>query len=249
MMKIKDLTEIYRCMWCGKTTDTFPKDGKCLNCHQEGLRLVGKYVVNNPHFSQIIKISSAEAIKSMRMGNVWFQSPRYFQEYSGDGQEARADIHDAKYSYIGESGNIDDKNADTYRLLCFYSLNVNKEGDFLEKPSEKLRKFGGYYSIVDLETLLSQVKNYIINPNNKVGYVANWVNYLTEIYSGVYSPFCKFPEFSYQNEFRIVLLSDIFLSLKNEPYKTFPPIKGFNEVFSEPQSLDGLLHAENINAL
>jgi hypothetical protein len=248
-MNIDELTEIYRCMWCGKTTYAFPKDGKCSNCHQEGLRLVGKYVVKNPHLSQIIKISSTEVINSMRAGSLWFQSPRYFQEYIGDGQKARADIHDAKYSFIGESGNIDDKNVDTYRLLCFYSLNVDKDGNFLEKPNENLAEFGDYFSIVDLETLLSQVKSHIVSLNKKVGYVANWVNYLTDKYSGVYSPFCKYPEFEYQKEFRIVLLSDIFLPLKNEPYKTIPPIKGFNKVFSEPQPLDNLLHAENINAL
>lgn len=248
-MTIKDLTQVYRCMWCGNIFDTLPKDGKCLNCHRDGLRLLGRYVVTNPHFSQIIKISSAEVINSMRKGNLWFQSPRYFQEYVGDGQKARADIHDAKYSYIGKSGNIDDTNADTYRLLCFYSLNVDKEGKFLEKPNEKLREFGDYYSIVDLETLLSQIKNHIVGLNKNVGYVANWVNYLTEQYSGVYSPFCKFPEFSYQNEFRIVLLSEIFLPLIKEPYKTLPPIKGFDKVFSEPQSLDGLLNAKNIDDL
>jgi hypothetical protein len=248
-MNIKELTEIYRCMWCGITTDIFPKDRKCPNCHREGLRLVGKYVVNNPHFSQIIKISSADVINSMRDGNLWFQSPRYFQEYVGDGQKARADIHDAKYSFIGENGNIDDQNADTYRILCFYSLNVDKDGNFLEKPNEKLREFGDCYSIVDLETLLLQIKNHIVSLNRNMGYVANWVNHLTGKYSGVYSPFCKFPEFDYQHEFRIVLLSDSFLPLKKEPYKTIPPIQGFDKVFSEPQSLDGFLHAENINAL
>jgi len=248
-MNTNELTESYWCMWCGKTTDTFPKDGKCSNCRQEGLQSIGRYVVNNPHFIQIIKISSAQVINSMRTGNLWFQSPRYFQEYAGAGQKARADIHDARYSFIGKSGNIDDANADTYRILCFYSLNIDKEGNILQKPSEELSEFGDYYSIVDLKTLLSQIQNHIMSLNKIMGYVANWVNYLTEKYSGIYSPFCKFPELSYQNEFRIVLLSNSFLPLKKHPYKTIPPIKGFEKVFSEPQSIDRLLHADNINAL
>ncbi len=246
-MNIKTETNTYRCMWCGKTFDDYPKDGKCVHCNLERILPTGKYVVNNPHFTQIIKISSAEVINSMRRGSFWFQSPRYFQEYSGDGQKARADIHDAKYSFISKDGNTDDENADSYRILCFYSLDIDKKGNYLKTLDPNLKKFGDYYSIIDLATLLLGIKEHLVASNKDISYVANWVSYLTDKYSGVYSPFCKFPEYKYQNEFRIVLLSSSFLSLNNKhPYKTVPAIENLDQVFSEPLPLDNLLHAKNI---
>lgn len=236
-------------MVCGKTYDTLPKDGECPNCLQKRLKFVDNYIVNNPHSAQTIKIHTADIITNMRRGNIWFQSPRTFHEYLGNGKAARADIHDARYSYISKNGYVDDENIDTYRLLCFYSLDVDGEGNFITQPDDQLRDFGESYSIVDRETLLVRIKNYIIDSNRVIHYVAHWINYLGQEYSGAYSPFCKFPEFSYQNEFRIVLLSNEFISLGKEPYKTIPPIENLGRVFSEPQPLENLLHARNINDL
>lgn len=247
-MNHNDLNNIYYCMWCGSTFDFHPKDDKCLNCRQKGLRFV-TYEMSNPYSTQIIKIQSAEVLESMRNGNLWFQSPRCFQEYKGEGQIARADIHDAKYSYIDKSGYIDNKNVDTYRLLCFYSLDVDEEYNFLRKPDNRLREFGEYYSIIDVMTLLAKIKDHIVSLDKKISYVANWVNYLSQNYSGTYSPFCKFPEYSYQNEFRIVLLSDMFLSIRQAPYITSPPLKNLDEIILKPQSIDGLLSANNLNDL
>jgi len=246
-MNSKTLYNVYYCMVCSRTYHALPQDGECLNCHQKRMRFVDKLVVDNPHPVQIIKIHSADIITSIRRGNIWFQSPRTFHDYLGDGKTARADIHDAKYSYISKSGYVDDGNIETYRILCFYSLDIDNDGNFITQPSDGLREFGGSYSIVDLETLLVRVKDYIINSNRPIDYVAHWVNYLGQNYSGVYSPFCKFPEFSYQSEFRVVLLSNEFIPLGKEPYKTIPPIENLDNVFSEPRPLDKLLRARNIN--
>ncbi len=68
--------EVYTCMWCGKTYDNLPSNGECSQCHQKRLKL-GKVVIENQHFSQIIKITSSETLNSMRNGNLWFQSPKY----------------------------------------------------------------------------------------------------------------------------------------------------------------------------
>lgn len=247
-MDIKDSNTVYHCMLCHQTYDYLPQDGECLICHQKKLRFV-KLDIINPHFSQIIKIQSSEIINSMRAGNLWFQSPRCFHEYSGDGQQARADIHDAKYSYIDKNAYVHDENADTYRLLCFYSLNVDTDGNFLEKPDKRLLDFGDCFSIVGIETLLAKVKSYLIDLNKEISYVANFVYYLLENYSGVYTPFCKFFEYSYQNEFRIVLLSDKFISLGKKPYITIPLISNLSNVFSEPIPLTKLFSVKKLKDL
>ena len=241
------LPVFFVCMWCGHLHNTFTKDGKCLNCHQNGLR-EAIYELTNPHKTQIIKIHSVDVLNSMRAGNLWFQSPRYFQEFSGDGQIARADIHDAKYSYIDMDGGVDDKNADTYRILSFYSLFVDDQGNILKKPDIRLQEFGSSYSIIDVTTLITEIKNYIISLNKKISFVANWAYYLLENYTGAYSPFCKFQEYGYQNEFRIVLLSNTFLSLQQkEPYKTNPPIAKLDKIILPPQPIEILLNAKKID--
>jgi hypothetical protein len=236
-------------MWCGHCHIAFPNDGKCLKCHQNGLREAICEPINT-HNAQIIKIHSADVINSMRAGNLWFQSPRYFQEYSGDGQIARADIHDAKYSYIDENGGVDDRNADTYRILSFYSLDVDDQGNILKKPDIRLQEFGSSYSIIDVTTLITEIKNYTISLNKRISFVANWAYYLLENYTGAYSPFCKFQEYAYQNEFRIVLLSNTFLSLQQkEPYITNPPIAKLDKIILPPQPIEKLLNANNINQI
>ena len=243
---IKDLHNVYYCMWCHRTFDMLPADGKCPYCHQDRICLPGRYVVRNQHNVQIIKISSAGVINNMRTGSLWFQSPRIFHEYEGDGKKVRKDIHNSRYSRIDEKGYIVDKNVDTYRLLCFYTLNVDAEGNFLKKPNKRLKEFGNCYSIVDIKTLLAQLESYLITLNKKVDCFHDWVTYLRKNYSGAYSPFCKFPKDSYQDEFRIVLLSDAFLSLGKEPYKTSQSIGNLSAVFSEPQPLDNLLFGKNL---
>jgi hypothetical protein len=248
-MDAKSHIGVYYCMWCGSVYDYLPKDGECLKCHQRQLQYIKKLDNNNMHPRQIIKLQSSEVIESMRNGNYWFQSPRYFQEYSGDGKVARMDMHDAKYFYVDKGRYIDDKNADKYRLLCFYSLNVDDSGNFLKPFDERLSQFGECFSIVDLETLLIELQKYIKSGNNNMSYVGNDVKYIREDrYSGFYSPLCKFSKFDYQNEFRIVLLSDTFLSLGDfNPYKTIAPTNNLGSVIGEPQPIDILLRAKNIN--
>ena len=116
---IKDLHNVYYCMWCHRTFDMLPADGKCPYCHQDRIRLPGRYVVRNQHNVQIIKISSAGVINNMRTGSLWFQSPRIFHEYEGDGKKVRKDIHDSRYSRIDEKGYIVDKNVDTVSFALF----------------------------------------------------------------------------------------------------------------------------------
>jgi len=248
-MIIKELKQAYYCMWCGSTFDTSPENVECPVCHRTCWRALGRYVLRNQHWVQIIKISSADVIGKMRNGSLWFQSPQSFQKYSGEGQKARADAYDSRFSYINKSRYVEDQNSDTYRLLCFYSLIVNEDGDFLERPDKRLGEFGDRYSIVDITTLLTLIKEHIVEPNKKISSVANWINYLRENYSGVYSPFCKFPKFRYQNEFRIVLWSNLFFSLRAEPYKPRLPAKGLYDVFSEPRPLDELMHARSLEDL
>jgi hypothetical protein len=235
-------------MLCSYKSPIYPINGECPACHRKRLKFI-TYEERNPHKAQIIKIHNADVLNSMRSGNLWFQSPRFFHEYKGNGQKARADIHDARYSYIDKTGYFDDKDADSYRILCFYTLDVDEEGNLLNKPSEDLRNFGNSFSIVDVETLLVSIKNYLVATNKKISYVANWVNYLLKNYSGAYTPFCKFSKFSYQNEFRIVLLSNTFLPLGDNPYKTDPPMNNFGKVILEPQLIDRLYTMKNLNDL
>ncbi len=249
MNKIKELYNVYYCMWCGKPLEALPIDGKCPICHQDRFRFIERYVESDPHNVQLIKISSANVINNMRAGNLWFQSPHCFNEYQGDGEKVRKDIHDSRYSSIDENAYVEDKNVDTYRLLCFYALKVDTDGNFLETPNNELKEFGAFYSIVDIETLLVRLKTYLSSLNEEVNYIANWVNYLGDSYSGAYSPFSKFPKDSYQNEFRIVLISNTFLSYGKDPYKTSQLMADLSEVFSEPQPLDNLLFGKNLNDL
>lgn len=249
-MIMKNELHEYICMWCGKMYDNPPQDGECSRCHQKKLRK-GNIVVANQHSSLLIKISSEKVLKSMRNGSLWFQSPKYFREYSGDGQTVRTDIHEARYSYIDKQhGYVEDSNANAYRILCFYSLDVNANGDFLNAPDKQLSDFGDYYSLVDIKTLLKKIKSHLLSQRKNISYGADFVKYLTDKYSGIYTPFCKFSDFTYQNEFRIVLLSNHFLNLdEKEPYITHPSLKNLSNVLLEHKPLSILLNAKNMKEL
>lgn len=238
----------YYCMFCGSTFTHLPKNNECPKCHTKNLKYAS-IEISNPHFQCIIKISDDLTIEKIREGSLWFKSPKEFHDYAGAGKSVREDQNDSKFCFIEKDNQIEDINIDTYRILCFYSLDIDEKMNFQQKPDIRVKEFGNYYSIVDIKALFEFIKEDIVKKSNRINLFARGVSYLLDNYTGPYTPFCKFQKDGFQNEFRIVLQSEEFRELGEKPYKINSYVKNFHEFFTKPKSIENLFALDNYDNL
>ena len=74
--------QVYRCMLCGTQYKEMPQNKFCKVCGRPLNSRQTKISYNKIENGILIKISDEAALKSMNAGQFWFQSPRYYQEFS-----------------------------------------------------------------------------------------------------------------------------------------------------------------------
>ena len=194
---------MYTCLWCNAEYENIPTNGICPQCHHNQFK-----ELKMTHFIKpgglILKLSSVEVIDSMRKGNIWFNSPKYYQEFKGN--PAICDLHECAFDYIkyvdGEPVGKESSTQNYNRLLCLYLLRMDKEEN-IAIPDERIKSFGDYFSVVDIGKLQKTISAWC-----KVkGYEYNFtgVKYNTTNYEGDYNPTFKDCSYSYQNEFRFII--------------------------------------------
>ena len=252
------------CLWCNSIYEHIPDRGVCPKC---GYNHFGEFDVElNQEESQavIIKFGNLSTLESMRNGNVWFQSPKYYQDYKGN--PAVCDISECAYDYImeipietvskqlpfkiGDTIKLDGKevtvkgfsgarvysysNTQNYNRLLCFYSMKIKNG-MLGIRDSKLKSFGSHFCLVDIKKLVQKVRGYALE-NDLFFWPCN-VKYMTNAYRGVYNPTCKGDAYAYQNEFRFILQGE---ELNNLPEKEPKKIKidGMNEIMKEPQPME-----------
>ena len=230
----------YCCMWCLSILDEMPNEGVCPQCSNKGIKKIHLEVVN-PHKAIIIKISRKEILNNIRDGYMWFQSPKYYQRYSGRGQGAINDKNEG----IDKSNSV---NINSLRLMSFYSLQIDENEKYIiETPSKKLREFGDHFILINYKKLEQELKNYFEDRNISMEFFG-FVKYSkNDNYSNL-NPTFKDNNYSYQNEVRILLKSNDFLKLgEEEAYKTDKSTLNVSKYFSEPMPIDLLLNAKKLD--
>ena len=237
----------YLCLFCGKTYISLPPNGTCFHCKQKRMKYIN-LEIRDPHKLLNLKISYLSTLNNIRDGNLWFKSPKEFHDYSGEGSLVRKDDTDSKYSHVDEYVQTEDQEIDNYRILCFYSLNINNKGQFLQDPDIRISDFGDYFSIIDTEGLSKWLQDYLLSNGLKVSLFDRNVYYLLDKYTGPYSPFCKPQRDNYQYEFRFVLHSHDSVFNDIEPFK-IQTLTGFKEFFSNPIEISYLFSTKNYDDL
>ena len=205
----------------------------------------------------LIKISDKNALMSMRSGEFWFQSPRYYQEFKDN--DAVGDINECAFEYIIDvspdvlkqfsslkcgtlihykDGNdyildkiydgkiyVSSRYQNYYRLLCFYTLHINDKGE-LVKPDRRMKSMGTHFSIIKnrnrfVQILNNHIKQEAENKQCDISVCTNWISYIRDTYSGVYTPTCKFDKYNYQNEYRCVLCSEEYSKLPEKKKREY----------------------------
>lgn len=172
---------------------------------------------------------------------MWFQSPKYYQRYSGRGKGAISDKNEG----IDKSNSV---NINSLRLMSFYSLQTDENVEYIiETPSKKLKQFGDHFILVKYEKLQQELKNYFEDKNISMAF-CGFVKYSkNDNYSNL-NPTFKDNNFSYQNEVRILLESNDFMELgEEEAYKTNKSTLNVSNCFSEPMPIDLLLNAQKLD--
>lgn len=184
---VTESKSIYRCMLCKKEYDELPSNAICDVC---GMPMnIQKHDFHTCGLGAeiLIKVSNPYVINSMRKGEFWFQSPKYYQDYSGNDaigdpwECAFEQILDVplneieKYTGIKQGTHISYRGK-TYILEKVYngmvyvsSLNQNNyrficfyklffdEHNNLILPDEQIKKFGTHFTIVKDRSRLNQI--------------------------------------------------------------------------------------------
>ena len=171
-----------------------------------------------------LKIGSKVALDNMRKGNWWFRHPAYFQyEETCNHDKERGDATDSQFAEkmhftydlqqhiqtnvgcippqtISQDIFIDrpESEIDCDRILCFYRLEVDDAGK-CAVVSHKMKQFGDYFSIVDIDRLIDCLSN-----TDSV-FTKDDANYYATDYSDLIGPFGKPTDYRHQNEFRLRL--------------------------------------------
>lgn len=230
----------YHCMFCRSDFSDFPKGGKCPKCDFP-MNPIQTYMDGSVRDALLVKIGSEFALNNMRNGNFWMQSPKYFQIHFEN--EARDDVFESAFDFVELDAAIPDKpissvassTQNLYRILCFGYIFV--ENGRIQKPDERMRLFGSHFSYVNTQQLMSAFKQAANQKNVKFDF--GGVHYLGSSYKGVYTPFCKMPKFSYQEEQRAVFYSEQYAS-KHECEKDIVSLGDIGEWFSKPVPIDVL---------
>lgn len=268
------MKKVYMCLLCGNITDCLPKDRTCSKC---GFNQIEEFCMKIEHMGErvALKIANYDVLESMRKGSIWFQSPKYYQEYEGN--SAICDIDECAYDYIDTlpveavEKQFDSLKEDIQKRLDgkFVIGNLEKAivkrhsqhqnwlrllcfymlnivDDVIIKPDEQLKEFGAYFSLVDLKTLSQKTKEAMKSRGIYCLYAP--VKYVTSHYSGTYTPTLKADTYKYQNEFRFVLYGDELSNMsEKEPLKV--KFEGMEDVISEPQPIEKLFEIKDKKAL
>lgn len=231
----------YHCMFCRSNFEVMPDGGKCPICSfpiNNNRVIIDK---DNGCEAFLVKIGSEIALKNMRDGNFWLQAPRYFQENFEN--EARDDIFDSAFDYVELDsgipvGNENCKiatNQNMYRILCFGYISVRN--GIIEVPDERMKLFGTHFSYVSARRLQTAFET--LAKEKQVDASFGEVHYLGDTYKGIYTPFCKLPKFTYQNEKRLVFISEEYTKW-NELQRDEVHLGNISSWFSKPVPVDVL---------
>lgn len=218
-----------------------------------------------------LKISNF--IDSMKNGEIWLQSPKYYQDYYEEGVKTISDEIDSKLSLIEKfneeqtakrgikfnqlniGGNIYkipentmtskielyDLDSKKKRLMCFYTLETDKLGNYAQTPNANLINFGDFFSIVDLVEFRKILKDNLMN----LVFTESFIRYYTDKYEGLVSPFHKRYYYGWQNEYRFVFMSDLFAKYGEKEPHIIKNLKGLSDVFTDKIPIDRLLNCKN----
>ena len=74
-------------------------------------------------------------------------------------------------------------------------------------------------SLYERLALSRDVKKEVESRESDISVCSNWINYISDAYTGIYTPVCKFDKYSYQNEYRCVLSSNEYGKLPEKKEK------------------------------
>ena len=253
-------------MWCNSIYEHTPDKGVCPKCGYNHFEEYNMDFSTDESQAVIIKFGNLSTLESMRSGSLWFQSPKYYQDYKGN--IAICDISECAYDYIfdiqlekikkklpfdnGDVIRVGGKelilkeilgtkayiysNTQNYNRLLCFYMLQMKSG-VLETRDSKLKSFGSHFCLVDIKKLIQIIREYASN-DNLLFWPTN-VKYVTNSYTGVYNPTCKGDIYNYQNEFRFILRGDALNMLpEKEPKKIF--IDGMDQIMTKPQPMEKL---------
>lgn len=141
-----------------------------------------------------------------------------------------------------------------YRLLCFYTLHINDEG-VIVKPDIRMKNMGTHFSIIKNRNRFVQILNNwakVEAENGKydISVCSNWINYIGNTYTGIYTPTCKFAKYSYQNEYRCILCSEEYGKLPEKKEKRIQLNEvADEEIMTSPIPLDWLRKVSTLDEL
>lgn len=161
---------------------------------------------------------------------------------SQDGKELElVEILNCQYGIVSPMQN-------SYRLLCFYTLYIDKSDNSLFDVDERLKSFGSSFSMINLGQMTSLIAKKLNQAN--IYSIGSGVKYATKNYSGAYNPTYKDYSFEYQHEYRMITQSVTFLGMdKMDPYKIQIDPLAAQEAISEPYPIDILYSANDASEL
>lgn len=253
------------CMWCNSIYEHTPVSGVCLKCGYNHFGEFDMQLSSDELQAVIVKFGDLSTLESMRSGNIWFQSPKYYQDYTGN--SAVCDISECAYDFILDisiesiknqlpfaiGDIIKDEDGKDFVLkeisgakACVYSntQNYNRllcfymmkiKEGILDARDPKLKSFGSHFCLVDIKKLIQKVRDFA-SAEGLLFWPAN-VKYMTNAYRGAYNPTCKGDTYAYQNEFRFILRGNELNKLSDKEPKKIK-IDGMDEIMTEPQSME-----------
>lgn len=239
----------YHCMFCRSDYADFPMGGKCPKCGFP-MNRIQTYMEGPMRDALLVKIGSEFALNNMRKGNFWMQSPKYFQIHFEN--EARDDVYESAFDFVELDSTTPDQPVSSvassmqnlYRILCFGYIFV--EDGRIQKPNERMRLLGSHFSYVNTQRLVATFKQAAEQKNVKFDF--GGVHYLGSSYKGIYTPFCKMPKFSYQEEQRAVFYSEQY-ALIDDCEKDTVSFGDIGEWFSKPVPIDELYQEHPLEKL
>lgn len=188
----------------------------------------GQFWFQSPRYYQEFKDNDAVGdINECAIENILEVSSDELKKYMGLSKGTLIHCTDGK-DYILEkvlNGKVyvSSRYQNCYRLLCFYTLHISDSGKIV-KPDIRMKNMGTHFSIVKnrkrfVQILNNYVKKEVESRDSDISVCSNWINYISDAYTGIYTPVCKFDKYSYQNEYRCVLSSNEYGKLPEKKEK------------------------------
>lgn len=237
---------MYSCLWCNKEFEEMPKDGVCPYCHHDQFLALNMIREIQPG-GIFVKLSSRAVIESIRNGNVWFNSPKYYQEYKGN--PAICDVHECEFDYLEhKDGKIVGTVSNTQnwnRLFCFYFLGMQEDHTIII-PDEKIKSFGDCFAAVNYKALQKKLLAWC--KSNNYEFTFTGVKYSSANYEGPYNPTFKDDSYKYQNEWRFIIRSEQINALP-EKEAVKEKFDDMENIFTESKPIDLLFEKQTLEEL